>query len=162
VDQQIEISARGVKALQEINSVLSSTLNLKEMGKKLIDLSGKMVPYDHGGLLLYDESKGEMELLASKNWNGIEGGLRFSAERSLVGWIARNRQPLLFSDLKAQRERMPIVPEINIKARSFLGLPLDMKGERVVGVLPFHLLNQVHSQDSSNISFLYSATRLLC
>jgi diguanylate cyclase (GGDEF)-like protein len=134
VDQQIEFSARGVKALHEISSVMSSTLNLKEMGQKLIDLSGMIAPYNHGGLLLYDESKDEMELLASKNWDGIEGGSRFSAERSLVGWIARNRQPVLFSDLKTRRERIPIAPEINIKARSFLGIPLDMKGERVVGV----------------------------
>lgn len=134
VDQQIEISARGVKALHEISATLSSTLNLKEMGKKLIELSNLIVPYDHGGLLLYDESKREMELLASKNWDVVEERLKFNIERSLVGWIARNRQPLFFSDMKTKRESMPIVREINIKARSFLGLPLDTKGEKVVGV----------------------------
>lgn len=134
VDQQIEVSARSIKALHEISSTLSSTLNLKEMGQRLIELSNLIVPYDHGGLLLYDENERKMELLAAKNWDGIKEGLRFDVDKSLVGWIARNRQPLHFSDLKTSREKIPIVPEMSIKARSFLGLPLNIQGERMVGV----------------------------
>jgi diguanylate cyclase (GGDEF)-like protein len=134
VDQQIDISARGVRTLHGISSILSSTLNLKEIGEKLVELSNLIVPYDQGGVLLYDEDRGEMELLSAKNWDGIAEGSRFPTEKSLVGWIVQNRQPLLLSDLKERGEKTPIFPEINIKVRSFLGLPLDIKGERLVGV----------------------------
>lgn len=134
LDQRIDFSARGLRTLSEISSTLSSTLNLKEIGEKLIDLSNLIVPYDQGCILLYDEDKKEMELFAAKNWDGIEIGSRFPAERTLVGWIVQNRQPLLFSDMKEDRERIPILPEIRIKAKSFLGLPFDIKEEKVIGV----------------------------
>lgn len=134
LDQQIDFSARGLRTMNEISSVLSSTLNLKEIGEKLVDLSNLIVPYDHGFILLYDEDKEKMELLASKNLNGIQAGSKFPAERSLVGWIAQNHQPLLFSDMKDDREKTPILPEVKIKAKSFLGIPLETKGEKVIGV----------------------------
>jgi len=134
LDQRIDFSARGLRTLSEIVSVLSSTLDLRKIGERLIELSNLIVSYNYGCILLYDEDKREMELLAAKNCDGIEIGSRFPAERTLVGWIAQNRQPLLFSDMKDNRKMIPILPEIRIKARSFLGLPLEIKEERVIGV----------------------------
>lgn len=134
LDQQIDFSARGLRTMNEISSVLSSTLNLKEIGEKLVDLSNLIVPYDHGFIVLYDEDKRGMELLASKNLDGIQAGSKFPAERSLAGWIAQNRQPLPLSNLKDNRERTPILPGIKIKAKSFLGIPIEIKGEKVIGV----------------------------
>lgn len=134
VDQQREVSVRGVKALHEISSILSSTLNLKEIGQRLLEQSNLIVPHDHSGLLLYDENKEELELITAKNWDGIGERSRFNVERSLVGWIARNRQPLMFSDLNERRDMVPIIPEVKIKARSFLGLPLNIEEGNVIGV----------------------------
>lgn len=134
VDQQKEVSVRGVKALHEISSILSSTLNLKEIGQRLLEQSNLIVPHDHSGLLLYDEDKEELELITAKNWDNIEEGSRFNVERSLVGWIARNRQPLLFSDLNERRDIVPIIPEVRNKARSFLGFPLNIEEGNVIGV----------------------------
>lgn len=157
LDQQIDFSVRGLRTLNEISSKLSSTLNLKEIGEKLVELSNLIVPYDHGFILLYDEDKRVMELLASKNLNGIQTGARFPAERSLVGWIAQNHQALLFSKMKDSRDRIPILPETRIKARSFLGIPIGTNVEKVIGV--FALLSDIPQAFSAHHQHLLS---ILC
>lgn len=137
LDQQIDLSAKSIKALNEISEALSSTLRLREIGIRMVELSNLIVPYDQGALMLYDEKREELELVAARRWDGIKEGERFPVENCITGWIIRNRQPISFSDLKDRDDKIPIIPGTIIRARSFLGIPLlysEKSEERAIGV----------------------------
>ena len=94
------------------------------------------VPAEAAALLLYDMSGNELVFTASRTLtSGVIDGLRLRGDQGIVGWVARNRQPVKIDDAaKDPRHYAPIASQMQFTPKAMLCVPMLSKG-RLLGVI---------------------------
>lgn len=123
-----------LQRLLEISTMLSSTLDLKQLLRLVIEVATELTDTEVASILLLDQTTGELQFAAATGAHTPEGVV-VPAEGSIAGWIVRNGQPLILDDVKADgRHYAGVDTTTQFTTRTMLGVPLDTKG-RVIGAL---------------------------
>jgi phosphoserine phosphatase RsbU/P len=118
-----------LETLAEIGREMSSILDLDALLTRIASLTKRLIDYRTFGILLLDESTGELEMkLAVRYGKGAESK-HIRLGEGLVGWSAQHKEPVLVSDVSQDPRYLNLVPDV----RSELVIPMLIK-DRCIGV----------------------------
>ncbi len=125
-----------LKALSEIGKLLTSTLDLEEVLKLVLEKVGDLLSAKNWSLLLADELTNELyfEIVVGDFAQKIKGK-RIKSGEGIAGWVFNNKQPLLVSNVDKDERFTPIIDNFTgFKTRSVICCPLICRG-KVLGVI---------------------------
>ena len=124
--------------LNNINKILASNLDIREVYKSFSEELNKVVDFDRMSITLLDEKRDEFLIFAvSKDYDGsrLEEGMHYSKYGTLAGKVVENGEVYMVSDTsRGSFSTDPILFREGIKSR--LSFPLISKGE-IIGSLNF-------------------------
>ncbi|MGQ9619271.1 MAG: GAF domain-containing protein, partial [Candidatus Aminicenantia bacterium] len=123
-------SIKELSTLYKISQELSAILNLDELLHRIIINLKSLVPFDSGGILIYNPSLNALEVkayLGPKN-DSFKGILRVG--EGLTGTCFKNRKPIIVGDVRKDRRYVEGAPG----ALSEIVVPLIFQDE-TIGVL---------------------------
>ena len=122
--------AEAFETLAEIGRDVASILDLDELFTRLAQLAKRVIEYRTLGILLLNESTGELEMqLAVKYGEKVEIP-RVRLGEGLVGYAALHREVVLVPDVAQDPRYINLVPDV----RSELAIPMLLK-DRCIGVV---------------------------
>lgn len=125
---------QGLSLIVEIIKDINSTLNLEALLEKIIKGATTILNSEIGSLMLYNE---DLDCLTIKVAKGLSKEVikntKIKAEESLSGWIFKNGQSLLISDVEKDK-RFAKESSEKYYNKSFIGAPLVVKN-KVIGVI---------------------------
>jgi len=117
--------------LYEVGKKLSSTLNIDEVLKLILDSLRKVVGFDGGAVFLIDEVKNEVSTVYSEGYEKAnEEYLRLKIGQGLVGWVAKTGEAVIVPDVTKDERYVKARPE----TKSEIVAPIKIDG-RLIGVL---------------------------
>ncbi|MCI0519383.1 MAG: GAF domain-containing protein [Chloroflexi bacterium] len=127
-----------LEVFSELSSELASELELKELLRRVLQISLKKVSAKSGSIVVLNEKgeavesalayNGDLLAAASQDLNDI-------IERGLVSWVVQNRQPALINNTRNDPRWLPrLWEDADSRERSAISVPL-INDERVVGVM---------------------------
>jgi signal transduction histidine kinase len=133
---RLEQQVAELAALTEVGRLLTGTLDLSEVLRRLIELARTRLGADVAGIWLREEPSGLAHLYAEVGAGARpqDYRMRFRPGQGLVGWIMEHREPLVLADCRTDPR---LFDRDSIEAdglHSFLGVPILLE-DVVVGVL---------------------------
>jgi signal transduction histidine kinase len=135
------------RRLMEISRVLSSTLDLPSLLRRIIEAARELTETEAASILLADPGTGELRFEASthpaldSHWSHRA----VSLDGSIAGRVAAQGQPLLIRDVAADPRRLrPVEHASAFASRSVLAVPLIAR-DKTIGVL--EAVNKAGAQD---------------
>ena len=123
------------RRLQEINTLygigksVSSSLDIEEVLRRVVDAAVYVTGAEEGSLLLLDEQQGELYVRASKNMESATKSMRLRVDDSLAGQVLRTKKPLVIDD----DDRWQKIKTAYL-VKSLIYVPLISEG-KAIGVL---------------------------
>ncbi len=139
LQEQVKKLTRANQELKLLNNVagaLTSTLNLERLLILITEQVEKTLVVQSCSVLLTDKTKDEL-IFAAVSGLGADKlmGHRVKARQGIVGWVLREKQPVLVNDVRRDPRFFSGVDEsFNLKTRSVVCVPLTVKG-KVIGVI---------------------------
>lgn len=123
----------------ELTEAMASSLDLEDTLYSILENLERILPADFREINVYDdESRAftpyRMMVTAEGERQLVIASERYPLEEGLTGVLARERQPLLITDLDEASELNPVIDRRKYPVRSFLGVPLIMSQE-LIGTL---------------------------
>ncbi len=119
-------------ALSKIGQSVTSTLELDDVLRRIVEAGVQLTDADEGFLALLDQTSGDLFLRATKNIEGeITSSMRLPVTDSLLGEVLKSGKPVRQI---AQEFDPPIKISTGLLVRSLLHVPIFSKG-RPLGVL---------------------------
>jgi PAS domain S-box-containing protein len=111
-------------------------LDLKATLDAVLSSTRQLIPYDVAEITLWDE---ERECCVTQGWGGDSAYARevggvYRLDEGYTGWIIRHRRPLFIPRVQARRDVRPRLDTPVYPFRSYIGIPLQIRG-RFVGTL---------------------------
>ncbi len=131
--------ARVYSVLLEISKSLGSSLDLDHRLEITTESAKKIIDYGCCFIFLAEPGERRMTVKTAKGYDPTIVGHEFPLTNGLLSIVVKNRQVLLFSNLRAEERREKIFPDgckIDRSCRSFLGLPLVIE-DRAIGAVLF-------------------------
>jgi PAS domain S-box-containing protein len=130
------VSADDFELLLQTNRILSSTLDLDELLRAVMEMAAKVVKAEAASLLLLDEKTNELTFNVAL---GAAGGrikeVRLKPGEGLAGWVAQHREPAVVNDVKADaRWSGKGDARSDFTTKQILAVPLLTKGH-LIGVV---------------------------
>ena len=120
--------------LYQISRSISSTLELDNILKVILDFSVKISGANRGSVMLLDEKKNVFFIKAAYNLSEkIIRKVTFAKDENTIGWVVKNKKPLYIKDLEKDK-RFSKKEEIDYKLKQLLMVPIIIEGE-VKGVI---------------------------
>ncbi len=123
-------------AVAHIGPATSGGLDLKATLDAILSSTRQFIPYDVAEITLWDE---ERECCVTQGWGGDEayaqevGGI-YRLDEGYTGWIIRHRRSLFIPRVQARHDLRPRLDTPVYPFRSYIGIPLQVRG-RFVGTL---------------------------
>ena len=139
--REMEQQARELAALNEVSSLVTSTLNLQDVLRLIMDKSVELLRAEAGSLVLVDQGTGELvfEMTAGPGSPDLVG-TRLPAGTGIIGTVAQEGISLTIRDAQTDRRWYRGVDErTDFVSRSIVAVPMSARG-RVIGVI--ELLNR--------------------
>lgn len=139
---------QGLSLIVEILKDINSTLNLESLLGKIIKGATTILNSEIGSLMLYNK---DLDCLTIKVAKGLSREVikntKIKVGESLSGWIFKNGQSLLISDVEKDK-RFAKESSEKYYNKSFIGTPLVVK-DRVIGVININnkISKDVFTQD---------------
>ena len=132
--EQQEKEQTQLEGLFQVSRAVNSTLNLKEVLDRAMDIIIQVTRAERGFLMLIDEPTGKLQFRVARNMDRatIEG--EFEVSRSIVEQVARIGQPVVTTDAQRDPRFSSQDSVVTFNLRSILCIPLKAK-ERVIGVV---------------------------
>ena len=151
--QETRAQAKMLTSLNEIALETSSLLEKDELIKRLYKQVDQILTFDTFVVVSYAPDTDELRIefatedgMIMQEWIGAQFPI---SDSGLTGWMLKERQPLLVSDL--EQDDMPLMPRHGSrKARSWLGVPMITRN-RVIGALSV----QSYQRDAFNENELH-------
>jgi len=142
--------------LLEVGKTLTSTLDLKEVLNKIMEITAEIFQPEDWSLLMLDEEREELYFaVAVGQVRDKLKDIRLKLGEGIAGWVAKSGQPLIAEDAYQDHRFAPWVDELTgFKTKSVACVPLISKG-RVLGVI--ELLSKEHKAMSKEDIELLSA-----
>ena len=125
-----------LQALQEISSVINSSLDLNEVLGFVMDSIIDLTKAERAILLLKDEETGEQEVQLYRNVDRetIENSATFEISRSIVRTVAETGEPVVTMNAQSDSRFAAQASIISYNLRSILCVPLKIKDD-ITGVI---------------------------
>ena len=142
-----------IRALREIDTAITSTLDLREVLSVLLEKIDLALPYAAATVRLFNDESRILEAVACRNldeeeWKEAEG----KAGRGPANAVFEGRAPLMISNVQTD----PRVKDPSFFRRhglvSYLGVPLIVR-EKILGVLGFYTKEE-HQFNDEEVEFL--------
>lgn len=135
-EQSLEQELRELRSVNELIRTLTSTLELHEILRIVLERLKVLTQADALSLLLYDPERDELVFAATETLReNAAVGLRVPSSRSLAGQVVRTGESAIVDDVSNERNFFGEFDHITrFRTRSLLSVPLRRDG-RVVGVL---------------------------
>mgnify|MGYP000936757248 CR=1 FL=1 len=147
---------RVTEALRQVGLVLSSTLQLDQVSKLILEQANKVLSFDSASVLLVDEDS--MVILNTFGFpHNVElAGSRFSLnENNPNRVVSETGAPFIVDDVQDKYEGFHAEHLKSI--HSWMGIPLKYKS-KIIGMLTFDSKDLNHfNQDDANIAVAFSA-----
>ena len=127
-----------IKALMDISRAITSDQYLEEILKLIVMVTAKVTGVEICSLWLIDETK-DARVIRLKATQAIEP--EYVKDRSLkmhegvVGWVATHNEPLIIKSVLEEPRFKEKEMAKKLGLVSMLGVPLQVKDEKVIGVL---------------------------
>ncbi|MFH1368651.1 MAG: ATP-binding protein [Elusimicrobiota bacterium] len=122
--------------LLEANRILSSTLNLPDLLRQVMELAMKVVEAESSSLLMYDEKTSELyfDLALTEKESQLKS-IRIKSGEGIAGWVAANKRSRIVNNVDSDSQWMSRADEhTKFKTRSLIAVPLIFKG-KLLGVV---------------------------
>jgi putative nucleotidyltransferase with HDIG domain len=133
---RIEEKVERLVLLSQLSQILNSTLNYREIRRRAMEATTRLMKAEAGSLLLVDEEKGQLHfevVLGDKEEDIKTISLNFG--EGIAGWVAQHGQPLIVNSPEKDRRFFKGVDEkTEFKTRNIICVPVKVK-EKIVGVL---------------------------
>ena len=127
--QQLQSRVNDLETLIQLGRSVTSTLEVDEVLKAIVDAAVEMTGSEEGSLLLLDEESGELYMRASRNFNDeFVNTFRLPIQDSLAGMVLRTGEPVILDESTPQKIKTSYL------VHSLVYVPLKLKGQ-VFGVL---------------------------
>src|SRR3990172_9941782 len=138
IQKTLDLAGQELRILHQISQSISSTLDLDQVLRQIIDLVVGVTRGDSCLLYLLDESEGFLVLRASKNPHPrLIGKVAMRVGEGITGWVAREVQPVAIARHAHKDSRFKVfhtLPEDKYEA--FLSVPIVAPPtDRVIGVI---------------------------
>ncbi|MBM4436307.1 MAG: GAF domain-containing protein [Actinobacteria bacterium] len=136
-DERVRRLEDTIRALDRINSVINSSLEINEVLRHTVHAAADMLDVPEVTIYLYDESIDRLILSATRALRqDAVGNTTLALGEGITGWAAHAGQPLVVRDAWSD-PRFKYVPGIDEeKLRSFLSVPIVLfTVNRLIGVL---------------------------
>ncbi len=119
------------RLLFQVGTKLSSTLNIDEVLKLILDSLHKVVKFDAGGVYLINEREGDISSVYAEGYDKEnEKFVHMKFGQGLVGWSAKTGEALIIPNVASDNRYVDARPT----TRSELVAPMKIDG-RVIGVM---------------------------
>lgn len=149
---ELQEKLKNLSILMEINKAVGSTLDFEELMRIILDKSTELTKAAQGSLMIFDESKMELAIKATKGFNEkIVEQFRIKPGEGIAGWVLKEGVPVLVRDIEKD-ERFGKKNRPRYKTGSFISIPLKINS-RTVGVLNIadKITGEVFSEDDLNL-----------
>ncbi len=120
--------------LYQISRSISSTLELDNILKVILDFSVKISGANRGSVMLLDKKKNVFFIKAAYNLSEkVIRKVTFAKDENTIGWVVKNKKPLYTKDLEKDT-RFSKKEEIDYNLKQLLMVPIIIEGE-VKGVI---------------------------
>ena len=108
-------------------------VSLTEPLDAILSSTGRLVPYDVAEITLWDEERG---CCVTRGWGGDaayawESGGEYRIDEGYTGWLIQHQHLLFIPDVQARRDVRPKFDSPAYPFRSYIGIPLQVRGEFV-------------------------------
>lgn len=127
-----------LKSFSQIGKTLTSTLDIKEVMKIVMENTSKLLKPKNWSLLLIDEKTNELffEIAVGPGADKIKD-LRLQMGQGIAGWVAEHKESLLVPDVYSDPRFYKKADEkSNFTTRSIICVPMTV-GDKCLGVLQF-------------------------
>ena len=132
----IEEKVERLVLLSQLSQILNSTLNYKEIRRRAMEATTRLMKAEAGSLLLVDEEKGQLHfdvVLGDKEEDIKTISLNFG--EGIAGWVAQHGKPLIVNSPEKDRRFFKGVDEkTEFKTKNIICVPVKVK-EKIIGVL---------------------------
>lgn len=135
-EQKYKRFQKEVNIYNEIGKTLTSTLEIREILKKIMETIGDYFRPTNWSLLLLDESTNELrfEVAVGKVSESIKD-IRIKKGEGIAGWVALHGEPVLVSDVRKDPRFLRTVDKVsNFATESIIAVPMKIK-DKVLGVI---------------------------
>jgi len=151
--QETQRNLEHMRALQEIDEAITSTLDLHQVLDVLLEKIDLLLPYSAATVRLLKRGTGEIEPVACRNLDEAEWKAeQWRGGRGIPNVVFETKAPLRIGNVQAD----PRVKDLEFFRRhglvSYLGVPLIVK-EEVLGVLSFYTKKE-HQFSDEEVEFL--------
>ncbi len=127
--KSLQNQLNNLQTLQKISSQITSSLDLDQVLKTVVDASVDLTQAEEGSLLLLDEDTGDLYMRASRNFReDFVKTFRLPAQDSLVGKVLLSGEALLIDEDEPQK----ITTSYFVHSMIYVPLRLD---HQIIGVL---------------------------
>ncbi|HEV8340892.1 MAG TPA: GAF domain-containing protein [Candidatus Binatia bacterium] len=150
---ETERSLERIRALQEIEQAITSTLDFRTVLDVLLEKIDFLLPYAAATVRLFNEESGLLEPVACRNLDEDEWRTpQWRGGRGLANGVFESRSPTVIRNVLTDRRVQDHEFYRRYRLVSFLGIPLIVK-EQILGVISFYTREE-HDFDPEEIEFL--------
>ena len=129
---------RRLEAVVEAGLMVNSTLDLAEIGERIVDIAARLINAERGSLFLVDRSTGRLRSMVAQGLTS--GPLTLEVGEGIVGAVAASGEAEIHEDPYADSRFDPKVDQLTgFRTRSLLTVPVRDREQRLIAVL--QLLN---------------------
>lgn len=135
-ENKLNLSDEHFHLLIQANRILSSTLDLKEVLSKIMELAMEIVGSEAASILLLDEKTNELvfDVALGEMGEKVEQ-VRLKLDEGIAGWVAKEKKAIIVNDVsKDPRWTQRIDYQSDFKTKSMIAIPLIYKG-KTLGVV---------------------------
>jgi len=132
----IEEKVERLVLLSQLSQILNSTLNVKEIRRRAMEATTRLMKAEAGSLLLVDEEKGQLhfEVVSGDKEEDIKT-ISLNFGEGIAGWVAQHGKPLIVNSPEKDRRFFKGVDEkTEFKTKNIICVPVKIK-EKIIGVL---------------------------
>jgi len=123
-----------LEILNQVGQAIASALDVDRLVELIYVETAKVLDVRNFHIALFDEGRNRISLVLDVDEGKRNPPLEQPLEGGFVGWILRNKKPILIKDYPEEKDRLPVEPLNPARVRSYLGVPL-LSGERAVGMI---------------------------
>jgi response regulator RpfG family c-di-GMP phosphodiesterase len=150
-EREVQRHLERIEALREVDKAIISTLDLTEVLDIILKELQRVISYHRAGIFLI--SDGTAKLAAGRGFPDLERALQVSfpvEEDVLTCELLREKRPLVFAD--AQADRRFLAREGKEYVRSWIGVPLIVKGKAVGFLTIDHREPGIYDEESADMA----------
>ena len=105
----LERKSKEVEIIQQVSSQINATLDLENIARTMLDLMDEFFGFRYAMILLLDESKENLSVLATHGYKDGGLGAKVKVGIGVIGMVAKRRKLMRMANLGQQRSYMQTI-----------------------------------------------------